>query len=88
MQTVEAVFKTDCGTLLTKGSSKNIEQVVSLPDYISAPVSVGQKIGTVSYVLDGQTLCDVDIVSNTEVKKISVSTMLERIFFDWFRVLR
>lgn len=85
---IEAIFKTDCGTLLSKGSNSDIQQVISLPDAINAPVSVGQKIGEVFYQLNGQTLCSADIISNTEVKKISVSTMLERIFFDWFRVLR
>ncbi len=88
MSSIEAIFKTDCGTLLSKGSNSDIQQVISLPDAINAPVSVGQKIGEVFYQLNGQTLCSADIISNTEVKKISVSTMLERIFFDWFRVLR
>ncbi len=87
-QQIDVIFKEDCGTLLTKGFSSNIQQVVSLPDTISAPVSVGQKVGEVFYQLNGETLCSVDIVANAEVKKISVSNMLDRIFFDWFRVLR
>ncbi len=87
-QQIDVIFNEDCGALLTKGSSSNIQQVVSLPDTICAPVSIGQKIGEIFYQLNGETLCSVDIVSNTEVKKISVSNMLERIFFDWFRVLR
>ncbi len=87
-QQIDVIFKEDCGTLLTKGSSSDIQQVLSLPDTISAPVSVGQKVGEIFYQLNGETLCSADIVANAEVKKISVSNMLERIFFDWFRVLR
>lgn len=48
---INAVFAEDSGSLLAKGMDKNIEQVVSLPEAIEAPVEAGQIIGEVKYVL-------------------------------------
>jgi len=88
IQNIEAVYENDAGTLLQKGSGSDIEQVVNIADTITAPISIGQKIGEVTYKLNGQNLCSVNIVSNTEVKKINISNMMETLFFQWFRVLR
>ncbi len=85
---IEAIFETDVGSLLQKGAGTDIQQVISIPDNITAPISFGQKIGEVSYKLNGETLCTVNIVSNSEVKKINLHNMLQDIFFEWFRVLR
>ncbi len=85
---VEAIFESDAGTLLQKGTGTDIQEIISIPDNITAPIAVGQKIGEVSYKLNGETLCSVNIVSNTEVKKINLHNMLQNVFFDWFRILR
>ena len=85
---IDAVFESDAGTLLQKGTGTDIQEIISIPDNITAPIAVGQKIGEVSYKLNGETLCSVNIVSNTEVKKINLHNMLQNVFFDWFRILR
>ena len=41
---VEAVLKDDCGTLIEKGNDKNIEQTLNLEDNFSAPIKAGQKL--------------------------------------------
>lgn len=87
-RSIEVIFENDVGSLLQKNSNSDIEQVINMPDNITAPITVGQKIGEVSYKLNGETICSVNIVSNTEVKKISISNMMESLFFSWFRVLR
>ncbi len=87
-QSIETIFENDVGTLLQKGSGSDIEQIISMPDNITAPVTVGQKIGEISYKLNGEVICSVNIISNTEVKKISISNMMEKLFFNWFRLLR
>lgn len=85
---VDAVFFEDSGALLTKGQDKNIEQVISLPEAIEAPIEVGQKLGEIKYILDGETISITSLVSNKAVKKISLSNMAEFVFFSWFRLLR
>lgn len=41
---VEAILKDNAGTLLKKGQDKNIEQNISIPDNISAPVKARSNI--------------------------------------------
>lgn len=85
---LNVVYSDDSGCLLPKGMDKNVEQVVSLPDAIQAPINIGQKIGEVKYVLDGETIGSTSLVAEKEVKKINLSNMAENIFFKWFRLLR
>lgn len=41
---VEAILKNNAGTLLKKGQDKNVEQNISIPDNISAPVKARSDI--------------------------------------------
>lgn len=85
---INIVYETDSGCLLEKNSNKNIEQIVTIPDNVFAPIQKGQKIGEISYVLNGETLSLVSVVADEDVKKINLSSMFERIFFSWFKLLR
>ena len=85
---VEAVLSDNAGTLIKKGSDKNIEQVMTLDDTVSAPISKGQKLGEVSFMLDGKTLSTVDIVANNDVDKMNLFTLSKKIIYSWIDLLR
>lgn len=85
---VNVVYEQNAGALLKKGEDKNIEEIISIQENISAPISKGQVIGEISYVLNGETVGKVNLIAETSVKKISVSSMVENLFFTWFRILR
>ena len=85
---VNAIYSENSGALLQKGMNKNIEQIISLPEIIEAPISSGQKIGEITYMLNGEAIGSTTIVADREVKKINLSNMTESLFFTWFRVLR
>lgn len=85
---INVVFAEDSGSLLAKGMDKNIEQVVSLPEAVEAPVEAGQIIGEVKYILDGETLGITSIISDRSVKRINLTTMTESVFLSWLRLLR
>ncbi|MFR5190093.1 MAG: D-alanyl-D-alanine carboxypeptidase family protein [Clostridia bacterium] len=85
---VEAVYETDAGSLLQKGQGKEIEQVVTIADTIEAPITKGQKIGEITYTLNGEVIETTNLISNAEIKKISLTNMMENLFFTWFRILR
>ena len=85
---VEAILSENCGTLIEKGKDKNIEQQLFLEDSIEAPVSSGQKLGEISFSLDGNTLATVDIVAKNDVEKINLFTMSKRIYYSWIDLLR
>lgn len=85
---VEVVYEDNSGALLPKGMQNNVEQIISIPDSIEAPIEKGQKIGEVKYVLNGEEIGKTNIVANEDVKKITLSTMTEKLFFTWFKLLR
>ena len=86
--TIPVVLENDAGILLAKGSEKNIEQTVTIDENISAPISAGQKVGEVSFSLDGEVLTTVNLVSQVSVNKMDIATMSTKVFSSWFNLLR
>ena len=85
---IEAVLADNAGTLIEKGIDRNIEQTLTLDDTISAPVTVGQKLGEISFTLDGETLSTVDIVAKNSVEKINLFSMTKHVYYSWIDLLR
>ena len=85
---VDISYEENAGCLMKKGMQNSVEQIINIPNEIQAPISKGQKVGEIKYVLDGETLGSVNLVANNDVKKINLSNMTEKLFFSWFRLLR
>ena len=85
---VEAVLNENAGTLLEKGSDKNVEQTLTLDDTISAPVQKGQKLGEISFTLDGEILSTVDIIAKDDVEKIGLFSTIKKVYYSWVDLLR
>lgn len=86
--TIPVILENDAGILLAKGSEKNIEQTVTIDENISAPISTGQKVGEISFSLDGEVLATVNLVSQVSVNKMDIATMSTKVFSTWFNLLR
>ena len=80
---VSAVLSTDAGVLLKKGEESNIVQNVNLPEEITAPINEGDKLGEISYSLNGETIATIDIVAKNSVAKIDLPHMLQYVFNSW-----
>lgn len=85
---VEAILSQNSGTLLEKGKDKKVEQNLTLEDNVSAPITSGQKLGEVSFVLDGQTLSTIDIVAKNDVERLNLFTMAKKVIYSWVDLLR
>ena len=85
---VDAILAETAGTLIEKGKDKNIEQNLILEDNISAPISAGQKLGEVSFTLNGSTLSSVDIIAKNDVEKLNLFTMTKKVIYSWIDLLR
>lgn len=83
-----AVLKDTYGFILKKGTENNIVQNVHIEEKLAAPVEKGQKIGQVTYTLEGKVLNSVDIIAETEVKKETLMNMVSYIYEKWFCLLR
>ena len=84
----QLVYEDNSGALLPKGMQNNVEQVISIPDNIEAPIKKGQKVGEIKYMLNNEEVGKTNIISNEDVTKISLSSMTEKLFFSWFKLLR
>ena len=85
---VDAILSETAGTLIEKGKDKNIEQNLILDDTVSAPISAGQKLGEISFTLDGKTLSSVNIVAKNDVEKLNLFTMSKKVIYSWIDLLR
>lgn len=85
---VDAVLSDNAGTLIEKGKDRNIEQNLTLEEHVSAPITAGQKLGEISFSLDGKTLSSVEIIAKNNVEKINLFTMSKKVIYSWIDLLR
>ena len=85
---VEAVLNNDIGAVIKKAKDINIAQNIEIFNNISAPIAKGQKIGELTFTLDGNEIAKVDLVTNVEVPKYSFFTMTKKVLKNWFTILR
>ena len=83
---VDAILETDAGTLIEKG--KDIEQTLTFEENISAPISKGQKLGEITFTLDGKILSSINIVAQNNVEKNNLFSMAKKIYYSWIDLLR
>ena len=76
------------GCLMQKGKDNDVEQQITLDDVVSAPIEKGQKLGEVTYLLDGEVISTVNLVANNTVKKLNFGNMLAHVVESWFKLLR
>ncbi len=86
--TVDAIVEKDSGALISKGKESNVEKVINLDENLFAPIKKGQKLGEISFNLDGKTLSSVNIVANENIDKINFGNMVKFIVYDWINLLR
>ena len=69
---INATVENTSGVLIPKGKEKQIEQNVFVQDNLSAPVYKGQKVGEITYTLNGETLDIIDLVASSDVESIGM----------------
>lgn len=74
--------------MIKKGTEGSLVQKVNLEQRIAAPISCNQKLGSVTYEIDGKEIKTVDIIAEKEVKKESMVNVASYLFDKWFRLLR
>lgn len=76
------------GTLVKKGTAKNIVTTVELEDKFPAPVMEGQKLGQVTYSLDNKIVGTTNLVAEKTIDRLTLPNMVSFIFQDWINLLR
>lgn len=69
---INATVENTSGVLIPKGKEKQIEQNVFIQENLSAPIYKGQKVGEITYTLNGETLDIIDLIASTDVESIGM----------------
>ncbi len=85
---VNVVYENSPAFLVKKGEESGITYEISLSDSIQAPVEKGQKIGTITYSLNGNNINTVNLVADDKIEKIDIFNMSKLILSKWFNLLR
>ena len=85
---IPATLKNDVGIVMKKGKTNEISHNVEIFNNISAPITKGQKIGEVSFMLDGNELARTDLVASINVDKYGLTSMTGKVYKSWFSLLR
>lgn len=86
--TIPAILEESSGVILEKGKEKDVEQLISINENISAPIKKGDKLGEVSFSLDGEVISKTNLIAQEDVDKINIVSMAKNIYSKWFNLLR
>ena len=65
--------------LLKKGEAEKLEQTVVLAENVEAPVTENQRLGTVKFTLEGETIVEFPLLASREIKNLTLATAFKRI---------
>ncbi len=85
---VNVIYETSPSFLVKKGEESKITYELNLPDTVSAPISKGQQLGTITYYSDGSKLDTVNLISDSTINKINFISMIKYISYNWLNLLR
>ncbi len=88
VSSVDVIYETDSGALIKKGEKSNVITRVILDEKISAPISKGQKLGEIHYLLNDDVIATTNLIAKQEVKKLTLVNMFTHTFGKWFSLLR
>ena len=87
-ENLKCVYSEDAGALVKKGEENSIAQEVNIKENLQAPIYKGDKIGEVTYSLNGEKIDKVDIIAEKDIKKSNLWTVTTNLFNNWFRLNR
>ncbi len=77
--TVQPVLGDGAALLLEKAQAGDLQQTVSLPESVDAPVAVGDPLGTLTVTSGGETVAEIPLLAGEEVPRITYGQMLLRV---------
>ncbi len=84
--TVQPVLMEVPSFLIPKGTAKDITYTITLPENVLAPIEENQKLGTVTYSLNGEVLGTFNLIAKNEVPRITFSHLFSKFIRYFFTV--
>lgn len=88
INTVNAILPEDASFFIKKTKASNIVQNVSLNENLEAPIAQGTVIGSVNYTLDDEIIKKIDLIADTDIKRLNLINMTTNVYGNWFSMLR
>lgn len=85
---IDLIYKDSKAILSKKGEEKQVEERLNMPDVINAPIKKGEVVGKILYVVDGNVVESVDLISSDDVQKLNLGNMMKLTYDSWFNLLR
>ena len=85
---VNLVYDRSVGKMTKKNETDNIDTVVEIKEEVIAPVNKGEVIGKVKFVRGDETIGEVNLIAEAEVKKQSFGNMVIEVYKKWFNLMR
>ena len=76
--TVQPVLGEDAHLLLEKAQAGDLQQTVSLPESLEAPVTAGSQIGTLTVTAGEEVVAELPILAGEEIPRVTFGQMLAR----------
>ncbi len=80
---IKVFAKEDFSALVKKGEESNYQIENRFPNVIKAPIKAGEKIGSIVIIKDGVIVKEIEVISKTDVKKITYLDSLKKISENW-----
>ncbi|WP_339790844.1 D-alanyl-D-alanine carboxypeptidase family protein [Tissierella sp.] len=81
---VAGVSKSDSHFIVRKDQKDKVEEKIIVDETLEAPISKGQVIGKLEYLLNGKVVAETDIVSTMDIEKIPVPSIFKNILSKWY----
>lgn len=81
---VEGRLKGQNSIVVPRGVSE-LSTVTVLPEYVTAPLKKGQRIGTVGFYSDKELVCEADIVAAENVERLSFGFILKKTLLNMLK---
>jgi D-alanyl-D-alanine carboxypeptidase (penicillin-binding protein 5/6) len=65
--------------LLEKANASNLEQSVTLEEWVEAPVSKGSRLGTLTVTANGEVVAELPLTAGEEIPRVTYGEMLLRL---------
>ena len=85
---VNAILENSCGALIKKGQNKELVQNITLEETVSAPIKKGQKLGEITYTIEGEIVGQSNIIAEEKVDKITLWNMTTHLYRNWYLLNR
>ena len=85
---VNLVYDRSVGKMTKKNETDNIDTVVEIKEEVIAPVNKGEVIGKVKFVRGDETIGEVNLIAEAEVRKQGFGNMVIEVYKKWFNLMR